>query len=116
MEQKTEEPQLKNVQQALEKQLAKLERLVPHEEALTVRWTPRSQSKVSGEVVDNTIYVYDENPQEAIATLKHEYLDCLLTRKMIEPLIAIVNTFIKLKEGEIYKEKEQIVSILSKLI
>ena len=60
--------------------------------------------------------IYDEDPREAKNTLKHEYLDCLLTRKMIEPLIAIVNTLIKLKEMEIYKAKEQMVSTLSKLV
>jgi hypothetical protein len=60
--------------------------------------------------------IYDEDLREAKNTLKHEYLDCLLTRKIVEPLIAIVNTFIKLKEGEVHKEKEQIVSTLSKLI
>jgi len=116
MVQKTEERRLTNVQRALEEELARPKRMVPFEKALTVRWTPRSNSKISGEVVGDTVYVYDENAQEAMNTLKHEYLDCLLTRKMVEPLIAMVNTFIKLKEREIYKEKEQIVSTLSKLI
>jgi len=116
MLQKTGERLSRNVQRDLEEELARLKRMVPFEEALTVCWTPRSHGKVSGEVVGNTIYVYDENLREAKNTLKHEYLDCLLTRKIVEPLIAMVNTFIKLKEGEIYKEKEQIVSTLLRLI
>ena len=116
MLQKTGERLSRNIQRGLEEELARLKRTVPFEETLTVCWTPQKHSKVSGEVVGNTIYIYDEDPQEAKNTLKHEYLDCLLTRKMIEPLIAIVNTLIKLKEMEIYKAKEQIVSILSKLV
>ena len=116
MVQKTEERRLRNVQRVLEEELARLRRMIPFEESLTVCWRPRSHSEVSGEVVGDTVYVYDENGQEAMNTLKHEYLDCLLTRKMVEPLIAMVNTFIKLKEREIYEEKERIVTNLLKLI
>ena len=114
--QKTGERLSRNVQRGLEEELARLRNMLPFEETLTVCWTPRSHGKVSGEVVGNTIYVYDENLREAKNTIKHEYLDCLLTRNIVEPLIAMVNTFIKLKEGEIYQEKEKIVSTLSKLI
>jgi len=116
MAQKTKKQRFRDVQRTLEEELARLKKVVPFEEALTVRWTPRSHGNISGEVVGNTVYVYDENTQEAINTLKHEYLDCLLTRKMVEPLIAMVNTLIKLQERQIYKEKEQIVATLSKLI
>ena len=113
--QKTKRRQLKNVQRVLEEELARLKRLVPFEEALTVRWTPRPYVNISGEVIINTIYVYDENVQEAINTLKHEYLDCLLTRKLVNPLVTLVNTLIKIIEKEIYNEKERIVNTLSKL-
>ena len=116
MLQKIRERLSRSVQRGLEEELARLKTIVPFEEALAVCWTPLSQSKVSGEVVGNTIYVYDKDPREAKNTLKHEYLDCLLTRKMVQPLIAIVNTLIKLKETEIYQEKEKVVSILSKLV
>ena len=114
--QKTVTPRLRPVQRILEKELAILKRRIPFEEALTVRWTPQSHGKISGQVIGDTIYVYDENAQEAVNTLKHEYLDCLFTQKMIEPLITIVNTFIKLKEKEIYKAKERIVTKLLQLI
>jgi len=106
----------KSVQRVLEKELARLKRLVPFEELLTVCWNPRSHGKISGEVVGNTIFIYDKNLQEALKTLKHEYLDCLLTRKLVDPLITIINTLMKLKEREIYKGKERIVNTLSKLI
>lgn len=116
MMQKTTTRQLRSLQRALEEELSRLKGVIPFEEALTVCWTPRSHSKISGEVIGDTVYIYDENAQEAVNTLKHEYLDCLFTRKMIEPLITIVNAFIKLKERDIYKEKERIVANLLKLI
>jgi len=106
----------KSVQRILEKELARLKRLVPFEELLTVCWNPRSHGKISGEVVGNTIFIYDENPQEAVKTLKHEYLDCLLTRKLVNPLITMINLLITMKEREIYNEKEQIINTLSKTI
>lgn len=116
MGQTNERGQTKNVQRVLEKELARLKRLVPFEEALTVRWKPLLQSEISGKVVGKTIYVYDENPREAVNTLKHEYLDCLLTRKLVKPLVTLVNTFIKLREKEIYTEKERIITHLLKVI
>lgn len=114
--QKTKRPQPKNVQPVLEEELARLKRLVPFEEELTVHWKPQAHTKMSGEVIGKTIYVYDENQHEAIATLKHEYLDCLLTRRLVNPLVTLVNTFIKLREKEIYMEKERIVTHLLRLI
>ena len=103
-------------QAVLDEELARLKKLVPFEESLTVQWKPLPQSKISGKVIGTTIYVYDEDPQEALNTLKHEYLDCLLTRKLVNPLVTLVNTFIKLREKEIYMEKERIVTHLLRLI
>jgi len=90
--------------------------MLPFEEALVVCWEPHQEMGISGEVRGLTIYVYEEDQKEALTTLKHEYIDCLLTRKLVLPLIAMVNTFIKLKEKEIYKEKERIITALSGMI
>lgn len=114
--QKTEREQAKNVQRVLKEELARLKRLIPFEEELTLYWRPRSHGEISGEVIGNTIFIYEENLQEAVKTLKHEYLDCLLTRKLVDPLIALINTLIKMRAQEIYKRKERIVDTLSKLI
>lgn len=62
------------------------------------------------------IFIYDEDLGEAVKTLRHEYLDCLLTRKLVDPLVAMINTLMKMKERDIYKGKERIVNTLSKLI
>jgi hypothetical protein len=105
-----------NVQPVLDEELARLKKLVPFEEDLTVQWKPLSQSTISGKVIGTTVYVYDEDPQEALNTLRHEYLDCLLTRKLVNPLVTLVNTFIKLREKEIYMEKERIVTHLLRLV
>jgi hypothetical protein len=99
----------------LEEEFARLKRIIPLDDVDTVCWKPELRSSIHGEVVNGTVYVYDTVPQAAVDTLKHEYIDCLLTRKMVDPLITMVNAFIKLKEREVYKEKERIVDYLVKL-
>ena len=106
----------KDAQRALEAELERLKRRMPFTEPLDVCWIPRSDMRISGEVKGSVIYVYDQNRKAALRTLRHEYLDCLLTRRVVNPLIAMVNTFIKLREREIYQEKEKIVNVLSDLI
>ena len=70
----------------------------------------------SGRVIGSTIYIYDEASEKALRTLEHEYLDCILTRKLINPLVTIINTLIKVQENYVYREKEQIVENLLRLI
>jgi hypothetical protein len=103
------------VQIALEKEFARLKRLIPCDEVTAVSWKPQTRGNLSGEVLNGTIYVYDENPYDAIDTLKHEYVDCVLTRKIINPLIATINLLVQDKAREIYKEKERIVNNILKL-
>ena len=113
---KTEKQRTKNVQSILEEELVKLKSLIPFDEELSVYWVPRSNTKLSGEVIGKKIYVYDENVCEALNTLKHEYLDCLLTRELVNPLVALVNVFINLRTKEIYIKKERVVTRLLALI
>jgi hypothetical protein len=115
MKQKTLKIESADIQTVLENEFAKLQTLIPFDGVTAVRWKPESRGKLSGEVVDSVIYVYEENLNTAVNTLKHEYLDCILTRKIINPLTAIVNIFIEDKTRQIYREKERIVECLLKL-
>lgn len=113
--QKSIEAAPRYVETALKKEFAKLKRQIPCDEVTSVSWKPKTGDNLSGEVLNGTIFVYDENQYDAIETLKHEYLDCVLTRKIINPLIATINLFIEDKAREIYKEKERIINSLLKL-
>lgn len=112
--QKTENP--RNVQHVLEEELCKLKRLVPLDEELNVCWKPLSQAKISGEVRGNTIYVYDENLEEAVSTVRHEFIDYLISTKLVNPLVSLINVLIKANERQIYENKERIVDVFSRLI
>jgi hypothetical protein len=90
--------------------------LLPCDDVTEVRWKPQIESSLSGEVAEGIIYVYDEGLRDALETLRHEYLDCILTRKIVNPLTAIVNLLIQDKTREIYRQKERVVEGLSRLL
>jgi hypothetical protein len=83
---------------------------------LKVVWVPDPSKPFSGELKDGTIYIYDEDVEAAVRILKHEVIDYLLTSRIVKPLIDLVNLLIKSKEYEVYKEKERVVDMLSRLV
>jgi len=82
---------------------------------LTVKWLPGKKLEICGEVKGDCIYVYEEEKQRALETVKHEFLDYLVS-KMIEPYQKIANKLIGLLNDEAYSRKEKLVEILSHLI
>jgi len=87
---------------------------VGHE--LHVKWLPDETKDVCGEVRGNTIYIYEVDEDKAISVLRHEFVDYLITSKVIQPLIDLINLMIKIKQIEIYKEKEKIVQLFTSLL
>jgi hypothetical protein len=83
---------------------------------LRVVWTPDPPNSLSGEVRGNTIYIYEVEEEKAIQALRHEVLDHLITSRIVKPLVDLINLLIKAREAEIYKEKEEIVEALSKIV
>ena len=83
---------------------------------LHVKWLPDENKNVCGEVRGNTIYIYEVNKDKALSVLRHEFVDYLITSRVIEPLIDLINLMIKIKQSEIYKEKEKIVQLFSNLL
>jgi len=106
----------KDVQATLERELEGLEAKLGLGLELKVVWAPDPSNHLSGEVKNGVVYVYEEDLEEAVRTLKHELIDYVLTSKLIQPLVSLVNLLIKAKEVEIYKEKEKIVEALSKIL
>lgn len=83
---------------------------------LELVWLPDARRRFSGEVRNGILYIYEEDEEKAMETLKHELIDHVLTSNLITPLVGLVNLLIKSKEAEIYSEKEKIVDVLSKLV
>jgi hypothetical protein len=106
----------KDFQITLERELEGLEAKLGLDFGLKVVWAPDPSNHLSGEVRNGVVYVYEEDLEGAVRTLKHELIDYVLTSKLIQPLVSLVNLLIKAKEVEIYREKEGIVEALSKIL
>jgi len=82
---------------------------------LSVVWLPDNHNKLSGEVKGNQICIYEEDEEKAVDTLKHEFLDYVISRTM-EPYERIANKLIQLTNEEVYLRKEKLTEVLVKLI
>ena len=83
---------------------------------LKVIWMPSVDKGLSGEVRNGTIYVYEAEGDKTLQVLRHELIDHLITSRIVKPLVGLVNLLIKSREAEIYREKEKLVELLSKLL
>jgi len=82
---------------------------------LSVRWVPDPGSKMCGEVKEGVIYIYEESLEEALETLRHEFVDYLVSQA-IEPYMSVANKLIQLLNEEAYRRKERIIGALVNLL
>lgn len=102
------------VQRRLEEELNELKQATNMGHELSLEWVPDRGSKLSGEVKDSVIYIYEEDEAKAIRTLKHEFLDHLVSQA-IEPYKVITNALIKTLNEDAYRRKEKIIDALTRL-
>lgn len=96
-------------------ELEKLKRTLKLGYELRVKWGPNGNSNLSGEVRGEIIYIYDEEEELALETLKHEFIDYAIS-KVIEPYKEVTNKLISLINEDTYRRKEKLVDALSQLI
>jgi hypothetical protein len=99
----------------LKHELARLKSKFKLGSELKLEWTPNDGSK-SGEVLDTTIRIYEENETKALDALRHEFVEYLLTRDLVAPYKRLINKLISLFEEEMYDRKEKLVERLRDLI
>ena len=95
--------------------VAELERLKAaygYGRSLKVRYLPRGGSK-RGEVVGGKVYVYDDGLSDAVETLRHEYLDHVLSSEIVQPLIDQINLLTSLVVKQVYRRKEHVIEKFS---
>jgi len=63
----------------LENELASLKKKFQMAHELTLGWVPNNGSK-SGEVIGTTIRIYELDQKKALETLRHEFIEYLLTQ------------------------------------
>lgn len=113
---------LKNEElQELNNELERLKRKANAGFELKVEWLPdhvkysRENKRLRGEVLGNTIFVYDSNLRSAKETLKHEFIEYMV-EQAIEPYRRLVNSLLTNIERTAYESKEKVVKALSKLL
>jgi len=102
-------------QDRLIEELERLQRKVGLGYELSVVWLPDSRSNLSGEVKGDKIRIYEVDEEKALETLKHEFLDYLIS-KSIEPYEKVANLMIRMVNDEGYARKEKLVEALSRLL
>ena len=105
-----------DVQAMLEEELDRLRWETGLRGSLRVIWSPDPHSVRHGEVKGSTILVYDEDPEDALRTLRHEFLDHHISREVIDPLVQYLNLQKKLIENLIYERKEKIIEGITNLL
>ncbi len=107
-----------DVKTRLEKELERLKRRVGLGLELHVVWAPRRDkynvdgNPLSGEVRGNVIVIYDEDPEMAFETLKHEFLDYVISHESEKPYKELINRLIDAFESIMYKKKERVIERL----
>jgi hypothetical protein len=98
----------------LKHELARLKSKFKLGSELKLEWVPNDGSK-SGEVSGATIRIYENEPAKALDTLRHEFIEYLLTRDLVAPYKRLINKLISLFEEEMYDRKEKLVQRLQEL-
>lgn len=80
-----------------------------------VVWLPKPDSRKEGEVVGRTIFVYSQDPDDALQTLRHEFLDAIIS-SAVEPYLKLVNALLSAIAEQAYNKKEEVVERLLKLL
>lgn len=102
-------------QERLEQELERLKRILKLGYELKVRWIPNDDSKLSGEVKGEIIYIYERNGDLAMETLKHELIDYTIS-KVIEPYGEVTNRLIALINDDAYRRKERLADTIALLM
>ena len=102
-------------QHELEQELESLKGIFRMGHELEVKWVPNGNEKLSGEVKGVFIYIYEQDEEEAINTLKHEFLDYAISQ-VIMPYKEVTNKLISLINEDAYKRKERLVEALNKIL
>lgn len=100
----------------LREELERLEVKLGLNLGLRVAWMPDVNNSLSGEVRGGVIRIYEVEEDKALRALRHEFIDYLITSRVVKPLVGLVNLLIKSREAEIYREKEKLVEALLRLL
>jgi len=103
-------------------ELRRLQKLLNHGYELEVKWLPKvkrteknGKYRVCGEIIGKTIYIYDEDEDEAVKTLRHEIIEHLLYTYE-KSYVQFINYLIKFFNEVQRTKREKFVEKIAKCI
>jgi hypothetical protein len=72
---------------------------------LKVIWAPCSNRAIHGEIKQETIFIYDENKEDAIETFQHELYEYKF-KEVTHLYMAMTNALLEILQKEIYSRKK----------
>jgi len=106
---------LPDVQTLLEEELRRLKEKSGLGYGLEVTWMPDGPKDRAGEVKRNVILVYEKEPEAALKTLRHEFVDWLVSQ-VTRAHKQLVNKLLELLELQLYVKKEKVVQAILNLL
>ena len=103
-------------QNEVKAELERLKRLTGLGLGLEVVWAPGADKALLGEVKGKVIYIYEECRKRALETLRHEFLDYIISREIIAPLVKQINMQKRLIEYLVYERKERLIDRFTGLL
>jgi len=107
----------------LESELRRLQKLTKLGLELSVKWLPNGDAKspidgrsISGQVSGKTILIYDKNDDDALPTLKHEFIEYAISNTIEKPYMDLINSLITNFQKQVYRNKEVLVEKLKEAI
>jgi hypothetical protein len=108
--------QRSNIIQQLERELSKLKNRFQIALELQLEWLPGGDSKKSGEVIGRTIYIYERDESKALDTLRHEFIDYIISVELEAPYKRLINKLISVFEEDMYERKERLIEKLLEVV
>lgn len=108
-----------NVKKRLQNELDQLKSKFNISHELTLQYLPgqhrigQNGATISGEVQGHMILVYDEDPNEAVKTLYHEFLEYLIS-PIVKQHMDVINHQNKIISQLLYSKREEVVERLWK--
>jgi len=102
--------------QRLEEELQRLQHMTNFGHEIVLEWLPgvakfNNGKQLVEEVIENTIFIYDRNPQKALELVRHGFAEWILNQHT-RPYRQLINKLITLFEEQHYERKEKLIESL----
>jgi len=111
-----------SIASVLDSELKELSHMMGQGFNLKVKWSPKADSNIEGEVKGDIIWIYSTSRENAVRTLHHEFMDWMVVEaiKPYEEMInlhrTLLNAVFKYLQESSYNRKEAVVESLCSLL